>query len=750
LILNVDGKSTKYRDYYHDCNNDDDTLQGGQGGFQEEMDVSHNLDERQPLTVVPLPFASDWFNKGIIPLDTAYGSINDANKLKEREEEKSKHVCKKRDRDDDDEIPPPLNEQAEGQAPASTTNTKEEEVVETSRKQQRSIAATDNTPHTSEVVKDGTFANSNHSDWWPKGYMKSDVHQCPILAKVYYNDDEQTKEERIQQQQTKQQHHRQRRLRLNDVVELIGVVSMDPMDADFTEQEKQKRKQDQQEQSSSGNGVTNFENWWNDTQQQDLLLDDDRLVLPPPSLLPRFHVLCYKVLDLDSLSFKFAHSNSNGTKTKKNDEQEKDFINRCTSLQNQTIRPKNNNANKEEDGEEENDRTLTINTFAKFIFCDNKYAAEALLMTLLSMAQREEKTNKKDGGNLDQNVIKTPSDTTLGCASINFTLPNVSSCKTLEKRMHRVLSEVVPIVGTATLSLAALQDQSIVAPTKSQEGGGRLTPSVMQLPKGSAFMIQQGCMAEGTIDINGQRSLMALSSLTAKHTLPYRFHGMLDYNFEADYRVIVLSSKDAIDDDDEPATAIPASDKNKTASKRRRQTNDSSDDNKNKLLPCMMQMVLVSYEEGDCDMEMANDEEVGKGGCEEEGAILPPKIAQRIRFYLSRCRFGQRKNTNIALSREVVAQAEKDFVKRRVECRSRIEEVSLQCSGVQKKPHLVGEDDLHMWLTMARLQARSRIAAIESLSCDDSDILLERQRNTANIEDWKAALKLYDAMILNC
>eukprot|EP00957_Ditylum_brightwellii_P002658 204744-Ditylum_brightwellii.AAC.1 len=286
---NVDGKSTKYRDYYHDCNNDDDTLQGGQGGFQEEMDVSHNLDERQPLTVVPLPFASDWFNKGIIPLDTAYGSINDANKLKEREEEKSKHVCKKRDRDDDDEIPPPLNEQAEGQAPASTTNTKEEEVVETSRKQQRSIAATDNTPHTSEVVKDGTFANSNHSDWWPKGYMKSDVHQCPILAKVYYNDDEQTKEERIQQQQTKQQHHRQRRLRLNDVVELIGVVSMDPMDADFTEQEKQKRKQDQQEQSSSGNGVTNFENWWNDTQQQDLLLDDDRLVLPPPSLLPRFH-----------------------------------------------------------------------------------------------------------------------------------------------------------------------------------------------------------------------------------------------------------------------------------------------------------------------------------------------------------------------------------------------------------------------------------------------------------------------------
>jgi len=78
------------------------------------------------------------------------------------------------------------------------------------------------------------------------------------------------------------EHHEQNRLQLNDLVEIVGMVSVDPR----------------------GAAMDNCNRY---ASEQDDFFNDfiDPLTLPPPSLLPRLHVLHYKKIDLDMMMLKF-------------------------------------------------------------------------------------------------------------------------------------------------------------------------------------------------------------------------------------------------------------------------------------------------------------------------------------------------------------------------------------------------------------------------------------------------------------
>jgi len=218
---------------------------------------------------------------------------------------------------------------------------------------------------------------------------------------------------------------------------------------------------------------------------------------------------------------------------------------------------------------------------------------------------------------------------------------------------------------------------------------------------------------------NATQTLLAMSALTKSHWIPYRFdEGMaFQYNFEADYRIIVLSSR----------SLLPNSSSTTATQKSNRSSKTHS--NSNKILPCTLKMELsnVSVEDMDC------------GDTNNDSTLLPQESILRIRSYLSRCRSSSSGSatSNVGLTREVLEQAEKDFIERRKTRRAAI------ATGIMSKnTSEIGEEDFHRWLTLTRLQARSRIGSGE-IADGKNGLSLQRQ---ASVMDWNTALRLDDAM----
>ncbi len=315
------------------------------------------------------------------------------------------------------------------------------------------------------------------------------------------------------------------------------------------------------------------------------------------------------------------------------------------------------------------DRSFTIQMLNEYVFHGNHIvAAEALLVTLLSMAER----NKVDG-----TAIQMPSGSTLGCASLKFLVENdtFSFCHTLQS----VLKQLLPIVTKVDLYLSVLNASCqgpttslhpIAAPEKNHYG--RMDPSIMQLPKSSCMILNEGALTPGSLHTKGQRALECFSKLTQHHSIPYQFGGMMEIPFEADYRMIVVSKSTQTQQLPNPS------------------------DHHNKLMPCHLVMKV-----GKIRIEDNND---GRSST----CTLPLEAATRIRKYLAKCR----SHGNVDLSQDVLKTAERVFLGRR-----------------QSHKESVGEDDFHRWLTLTRLQARSR------------------QQQMAQLEDWSAALQLDDSML---
>ena len=90
--------------------------------------------------------------------------------------------------------------------------------------------------------------------------------------------------------------------------------------------------------------------------------------------------------------------------------------------------------------------------------------------------------------------------------------------------------------------------------------------------------------------------------------------------------------------------------------------------------------------------------------------------------------------SNICLPQELLQRAQHDFVQRRKGNRCQLQDY--QTSG----PKIIEttENDFHRWLTLTRLQRRSRLVTTESVSGQVAHV--------AGIEDWEASLSLDDSM----
>jgi DNA polymerase III psi subunit len=192
------------------------------------------------------------------------------------------------------------------------------------------------------------------------------------------------------------------------------------------------------------------------------------------------------------------------------------------------------------------------------------------------------------------------------------------------------------------------------------------------------------------MEARAEETLRALTSLVQRHAVPYRFEGGVPFEFEADYRVVVVSQ----------------------------QQQHSSQE---LLLPCMLTLKLSQ------DLPNEATHELSRQDC------------VRIRSYLQKCRCHANSHKsvdvfNVPLSKHLLELAQHEFLDKRAEYRKKKER--METVGKQ-----VEEDDLHRWLTLARLQARSRIPP--SGSCGLSD------ENDTERQVWADTLRLDEAMRLS-
>jgi len=547
--LQVDGSHMKYRDYYF-----------GQSMGRDHNEINvENLAERQPLIIVPVPFSSPWLNS-LIHLNSGRKKC-ETNKFMAGEGNLTSRGKKR---------PIPNDECKQDRSRKNNSPSRDEEKME-----ERS--------------------NMSNMDWWPEGCMGSDPKQCPVLAKLYYEDKRSGKYDS---------------LRLNDFVEIVSVLSFDPMDANFLA--------DKYDCPNSG------------IHSQECFSS----IIPPPSQMPRLHVLYYNHLDLDLIS-------------NRNTISKLPFSIPC-------------------------DRSLCISILAKHIFQNNAVAAEALLLSLISTPERS--VNSKPFLRNRLPTLKMPNQSSLGCASLNFILPDSAQCSLLQNRLKTTLHQLLPVISAVNVSSQNLNLAKVSPPSKGNDidGDSRLHPSQLQLPRGATIILDGGSLMENLNDA-GKKTLRSISAISERQVCPYQF-GFCEYEYEADTSVIILSSE------------------NKS------------------IIPSTLSMILDK-------VEMMDE--------------VPDKLAhhdaERVQAYLARCR----KPINVSVSRDVCQQAQDDFVERRVRRRNHKDLLTRQGE--------VKEEDLHRWLILARLQARSRCASSDE---ESQDLTI-----AAVVEDWNLGLLLDDAMV---
>ena len=389
----ADGKSTHFRDVPADHH------------LPEELVLASNLAERIPLMIVPLPFASDWFAEPTPPLPEALMPSRGASASSVQ-------------------IPESPLAAAETEATATATRKRHRDACDGGADGNDDVGDSFGGGDSCKPrVEDGMDyempdgLQGQELDWWPQGCMGSSAGQCPVLAKLYYD-------------QRSQRDHRQRKLRLNDVVELVGVLSMDPWEAAFT-----------QEDDPYFFGTT---------------------PPPPPSRLPRVHVLSYAIADLDSL----ARSRIAREQELAVDHEGQPSI--AMASPSPTVHNKG----------VPSPAAPPLTEIAASIFKD-PILAEAICVTLLSKAQRE---LQKD----DDSAIQRagPSQNAIGCLSLQI---STDSSKKVFRQMSTILHEVCPVLATIDLSKGQRLEE--LFPIRVD---GRMRATPWQLPRGSTLLVHLG------------------------------------------------------------------------------------------------------------------------------------------------------------------------------------------------------------------------------------------------------------------
>ncbi len=617
------------------------------------------LAERIPLVVVPIPFASDWLVNGIRGRNSRSGSSSSSAPASQSAVVSPVSAVKgdrKRGFDDVDE-----DETMSDDNPSPETNVNTQANQPTKQK----------TIPGSEENGAGKDTGEDTTDWWPAGTCGTSMDDCPVLAKLCYDELLSLGDTTMQVdgEEAPRKSKKQHPLLLNDLVSFVGVVSMNPWEADFSGQ-----------QSNSG---TQCFGWDSVMAQTD--------TVPPPSRLPRLHVLSYRKLDLDELARRAVGMKDESVS---NDIPEREMIVCDQSLNG-------------DDGDDSDDESVV--EWSGFptqqIKSDGIPSAlqdglasmdaapwmRSLWLCLLSEAERRRTISEFETSGTNDDVLKIvragPGERALGCVSLQLSTPDVASARSLYRDLAaNVLPEVCPLVATVDLTDAA---NTSVVPRKNING--RLTPCPLQLPRGSVVLVysppsrinsttrnnrsKNGGETQANSNIESVQTI--LGELVQHHRLPYKFEGGVTISFEADYRVIVVTT----------------------------QTQE---------LPCTLSALTSSGS--------ATPSPLASASTPRKSCPTKPKL----REILVKGRSLNNSNDELKYSSLLLEQAQKDFLERR-----------RRCHEESPSSPLPGEDDFHRWLTMTRLQTKSRYARDERANSSNQYI-------EPSVNDWESALKLDD------
>jgi Mini-chromosome maintenance replisome factor len=606
------------------------------------------LAERTPLLVTPIPFSTPWLR----------------NVLSEKQvEHRNKRVRSSGDS-------------------TSAGNKKDNKVVVMNDKKHANSGADDDDECES--------SSSSSSFWWDAETMKSDPDQVPVLAQFYY--DQYDWAASAAQTNHQQEHHvnnnihdLHNKVRLNDIVEIIGILESQYGDDDIDEDMDMA----EGDMNHTNNGIPM------DVDEGAFWDEDDTATTTPPRHIPRLHVLWFGCMEFDTIAAQALCKNSIVLSKQKN-------------VDNNT---------------DDNDMASQLLATALEI---DQLSATALYLNLLSMAERQP-SMYGDGTGTRGIVTKTPSGETLGCSSLHLILPTHESCCRFQQRLESVLSQIVPTINSIHLlgdNKNSLYNKSplLQLPVKNQ---GRIQPTLWQLPQGSTLIINTSSSGRNLIHVASTDPSMAqaLEMLTMHHHLPYQFDGGVQIPFEADVRVIVLSSADATTDD------LPS--------------------DRPKFLPCTIQAKCCFHSSSN-HAEQADVDDMNSAS--RRNHRLSEEQATFLRQYLARARGGSSNNNNIGLPGVVLERAQNDFIQRRTAFREREQQHQQGSSGSildstqnttrsssSSRRRLPDDMDLHRWLTWTRLLARQGRGNTIAVGAGLDNVV-------ATIQDWERALVLDDAL----
>lgn len=772
----VDGKSAHFRDwnpFVSSANDDDEEEEDGQD--DDRAFEGCVLAERVPLVIVPIPFATQWMRTGLLkgkPMATAEALTTTTTNMELPQAivvpptpQQQMIENRKRGRGEEEEEEERWQDDHPNQPKRGESQQQQHIPRRLHRDIHNSMMDVDNNNNNNNVDDDKISMNGGGEDWWPAGTCGTSVEDCPVLAKLCYDqlfrlddhnetdrngtadtgnnrmEDNKTKhwQQQLQQQHLPSPSQERRRLRLNDLVSLIGVLSLNPWEVDFAGQHPR----DCCDHVDDDDDVMNRASCWKAGPSNNNI-DSFTPRLPPPSRLPRLHVLSYQLLDLDELAAQVACNGHHHNQTP----QMTDPIDRYVVM---SVVGEND----DDDAGASNSPTppplfntplaLTHHLMAGL----DPIVTQAIWMTLLSKAERRREGPSSYGGpnpvpeevGVEEDCTRTslfrvgPSERALGCLSLQISTPDLATSRSwFDHLAYDILPTLCPVVATIECddhrsiirSNSSNNNSNItsvtVSPTKDENG--KMGPSPLQLPAGSVVLVLYNPTVSGNSSRNsstvGDGDVMTvktvLHELVQHHRLPYTFEGNVTIPFEADYRVIIVTTQ---------TQCLPCSwtvFTNKGASHGRRTTGPARNGGVGSA---------ANIQEQDNHYHTLMESS--------SSSSSSTVIALREALCLARNRGNSsigNIRSGIRLNPSLLERAQQDFLERRHQHTST---AAGGDSGMIEKS-LPGEDDFHRWLNLAKLQSISR-CAIRGLSSYESS---SKEELEATVEDWQDAMQLDD------
>ncbi len=743
----VDGKSAHFRDW-----NPFDSAPPGQeengpdeGGTFSPDAEGCTLAERVPLVIVPIPFASQWLLRGgASPCGTTEAASVSATTT-------PTNLDAQRRTDGPTSVgavmvPPTPQPQAENRKRGRGGDEEEtwRDDEPSHSPEGRHPRCLHSSTHRPMDVDDenGKVGTTSGDDWWPAGTCGTSVEDCPVLAKLCYDqlfrsdDDEpmssgtscattssisatgydgtKDKTEHWRRQHPSPHSQERQRLRLNDLVSLVGVLSINPWEVDFAAQ----RPRDDEEVGCC----------W---EEFEVGLSSFAPRPPPPSRLPRLHVLSYQRLDLDELAAQAVagqsyHNHQKPPTTEHTDGHVMSVVDDDDAEASVTAPPPLQPLFS-------TPLALTHQLLAGW----DPIVTQAIWMTLLSRGEWRRDPSTAGPESVEEGAGESrtrssllrvgPSERALGCLSLQISTPDLATSRScFDYLATTVLPALCPVVATVEcddhrciISGGHSDDNINVVASPAKDKNGRMTPCPLQLPAGSVVLVHyhptgpiriSGCNSSTAVDDGRHMAVKPmLHELVQHHRLPYTFEGDVTIPFEADYRVIIVTTQ-------------------------------------TQRLPCSW-TVLTHKGTGQWRRtagQASHGGSISDGNNPHEGDHHlrgpSPSAVAALQEALCHARSARGNpcvgtNGNIKLAPSLLEQAQQDFLERRRH------HTDVGDYGGAMGRSLPGEDDFHRWLNLAKLQSMSR-CTIRRLSSQDDPLDMEELE--ATVEDWQDALQLDD------